>query len=565
MNQSQLNRLRGDVVEKAGRDIRHQKDCDWLINKIYAETHRQVSSSTIKRFFGLIKSPFHPSRYTQETLLRFLGFKNKEEYLARFNTFEPHTANNDIWEETRRQVMQITNHSLNSLVQKTHYKNGLFVFREFANEHLNNFLESGKTATFFIAPDGFGKSTLLIQLVEKYFLQKDALYKNDIVTLVDGAIFFNLYAKNQNSEILNQLLDFKLTVGTEFYFQNHPEKQKGKLWMIIDDVDDIFFDKKRYHELAENIIRMIMGIDNGNYKVIFSCRPENMDIFLYMAQKTPYLKTCWHGVTPSNYDNYAKTNVPPFERTEIETLLNKFEFPYDFSYLEKYHTDILHIIKNPYFLRLFIESFKEVDTISEIILLKNFLQKRLFSPPYSEDKQILINQFIEICNKGKERNSVLKDKLLQVQFNDFALRELISNGILYEYNVVNHEIQSDTYLKFNQNIVFHFLLLLYWKGNNPLSNDLFKRILNYYANNQKLQCSLLKLFIHLTIHQKNFELIKKILTDIDRNSSDSKSAECLIPLFKTIRDALMANKHVRETLIPWFYTTNTGKQILDKA
>lgn len=563
MNKTQLNRLREDIRHKAGRNILHQKDCNWLIDKISAKTHRRISISTIKRFFGLIKSPFTPSKFTQETLIMYLGFKNEKEYLANYNKFIPKNTTKDIWEETRNRIMQITEHSLNSLKQKTGYNSTQQVFRRFAHEHLNNFLESGKTATFFVAPDGSGKSTIIIQLVEFFFLQKNAILKNDIVTLIDGGIFFNLYAKNQNSEVLNQLLDFKLSNNTQSYFRNHPEKQNGRIWLIIDDVDDIFFDKKRYHELAENLIRMIMGIDNGNNKVIFTCRPENMDIFSYLAHKTPYLKECLFGVSFSESDSNVKINVPPLEKGEIETLLEKLELPYDYTYLFKYHKDILHIIKNPYFLTLFIESFKKEESISEIILLKKFLQKRLFSPPYIKDKQILVDHFIELCGKGKETNSVLKDKLQEARFNDFALRELISNGVLYEYNVINQKIESKTYIKFNQNTVFNFLLLLNWKGKNPLTKLLFDSMLKFYSNNTKIQCSLIKLFVHLAIHENNYSLLKQMLSDLDKNiiDSDSKPSSCVLTLVQTLNTELIANKYCKENLIPWIFKTKIGKLV----
>ena len=92
----------------------------------------------------------------------------------------------------------------------------------FSDKAFNAFLNTDKTATMFIAHSGYGKSTLLIQLLEKHFLNNDAEYKNDIVILIDGGIFFNLYSKNSNLNMLSQLLEYKIASSLNFYFQkNH--------------------------------------------------------------------------------------------------------------------------------------------------------------------------------------------------------------------------------------------------------------------------------------------------------------------------------------------------------
>lgn len=77
--------LKDEIQTKFGRSISYAIDCEELSNLIKSQTNRQVSSSTLKRLFGIIKSSFNLSKYTLDTLSIFLQFDDWKEFLNNFD------------------------------------------------------------------------------------------------------------------------------------------------------------------------------------------------------------------------------------------------------------------------------------------------------------------------------------------------------------------------------------------------------------------------------------------------------------------------------------------------
>ena len=553
--------LKKDIQSKIGKNILRGKDCTTLSKQIYTETKRQISDSTLKRFFGIIKSRFNPSKYTLETMAIFLGFNGWVDYLNSYDDSRFIAPNNNSWEILKKKVLMVTELSLSSLKQKTDYDPDRLIFRSFARKRIIDFARSEKTATMFIAPDGYGKSTLLIQMIENYFLSNNALLKDDIVALIDGGIFFNLYSKNPKIDILNQILEFKINSGIAYFFQKFPEKRKGKIWVIIDNVDEIFFDKESYHKLAENLVRLIMANDVGWFKMILTCRPENLNVFTYLVNKNPLLKTCFQDVSFLDFNLVNATNIPLFNKKEMEDILSKLDFEFSFKYLDEKDEDILNILRDPYLLSLFIEENKKNEKISPIVLFQRYIQNRIYSPPYQEEKQQIINAFIELCGWGRKTSSVKKEKLLSRANYRTAYKELISFGIIYEYNVPAQLVGKSYYVKFNRNVVFEYFLFERWRFNRELSKELFYKIKDYYEGHVQLQCSLLKFFARFLIHEQKYDLIKQLHHEMESKSSAAtlESVPCLVSFSSVIKDSLMADTSLREKLGPWVIRSKRNK------
>jgi len=544
MNEDIDKLLKKDVLIKAGRQIKHTSDCMWLVRRIAEETNRQISVSTVKRFFGVVNSPFQPSKYTLETLAQYLGFTSWVEYRNCYDASRYSDLSENTWELLKSRIKIVTNHSLNSIKQKTEYAPGKVIFRKFAKKRFEDFLDSSKTATLFVAPDGYGKSTTLIQLVENYFLNENATHKNDIALLIDGGIFFNLYSKNPNIELLHQFLEFKINSSQEFHFQKNPGQRNGRIIIFIDDVDEIFFDKHRYHQLLENLMRMILAYDNGGYKMVITCRPENIDVFSHLMHKNPVFKSCWHDLNFDSNNVFTAINIPLFTKTEINEILKKHHFIHSYDYLKNSIKNILDIIQYPYILSLFVKEYHKTKNVSEIDLLQQFLKSRLYSPPYMEEKLFVLEHFLKLCKLGKEINSVAKEDLLSgVKYNE-AYRELVSYGILFEYTIPNGLFGSNTFVKFNQSQVFEYILLEKWRHNKTLNIDLFFEIKAYYQNNVQLQINILKLFILLLYHNRKTSVLKEIQSKLQtsiftyRVDGDSYPASVLSVLNKTLEESI---------------------------
>ena len=210
MNKDIYKILKKDVELKFGGEIIRSNDGSRLEREIVNNTHRHISASTIKRFFGIIKSDYNPSKYTLETFVKYIGFQNWQQYKDYYNESAlPETKQNS-WEVLKSRVRIITERSLNCIKLRADYNPQKMIFRSFAKEKFEKFLQSPKTATLLSAPIGYGKSVILIQIIEHFFRGRNAENNNDIVLLIDGGMFFNLFSRNSNIELLHQFIDFNI-------------------------------------------------------------------------------------------------------------------------------------------------------------------------------------------------------------------------------------------------------------------------------------------------------------------------------------------------------------------
>ena len=182
--------LKNEVERKFGKTLKYSKDCKLLSGQIFGVTGRQLSVSTIKRFFEIIPSPFNPSKYTLDTFSIFLGFVNWDSYVdaKKSNECEPEVKN--CWDVLRENVRTITDTSIHSLAQKTTYNSRKFIQRDFAEDYFEGFFLSNKTAAILVAPKGYGKSSVLMQWHYAHFTGSDIRFRKDVVCLIDGGILF---------------------------------------------------------------------------------------------------------------------------------------------------------------------------------------------------------------------------------------------------------------------------------------------------------------------------------------------------------------------------------------
>ena len=556
------NLLREDIQNKIGEKVLYGKDCELLAAKLNEKLKRKISSSTIKRFFGIVQSKFKPSLYTLDTFCMFLGYNDWNEYVETYKEGSSPVPGVKTWEKLKKQMLDITKQSLHSLKLKTNFDSKKMFLRNFAKETFEDFMESPMNTLIFTAPQGYGKSSMAIQLTEKYFLDENAKYRNDAIALIDGEIFFNLFSKKSNIPFLNQIIDFKLNTSVSFFFLNHPEYRVGRVCTIIDNVDEIYNNKVKFHNLIENISKIIMLNNFDWFKVVFTCHPENLHPFIHQINKNPVLKSSWYKpeFMDSNISNAI--NIPVFEDDEIETIINQFGF--DYKQLIWNNKNIFKIIRYPYLLFLYLEEMQHGNTsLSELDLLKSYIQRKVQLMPYREEKISIINQFVELSLWGKESYSV-KKKLLKLNDNrKLAYQNLITAGIIYEYTDPMNLLDDNIYVKFNQNSVFEYILYEKWRISKYKDVDLFFEIKNYYVKNFQLLCNLLNLHVRTLINNSKFDVIKQLHLRFENvippNKSRIKVPDCLFLISVAVNEALQTNKKFKAELETWISSSNLGK------
>ncbi len=192
--------IKDHLQRKIGTKIQYEKDCRKLSKQIFTQTNRQLSSSTIKRFFGLVVSPFKTSKYTLDTFAAFLGFEDWIAYINSFDESKCSIPNTNTWDLLKRRALLIPEYSLSSLKQKTSYNPETDLFSSFAGKIFEAFMDAPQTATMFVAPDGYGKSTILI------------LRKKLDPDLIDNVIACSTWIENIENLSLHLFPQFEFSV-----------------------------------------------------------------------------------------------------------------------------------------------------------------------------------------------------------------------------------------------------------------------------------------------------------------------------------------------------------------
>jgi tetratricopeptide (TPR) repeat protein len=79
-----IDKLKQITEKKIGFEIKNYNDCTRLSDIIYTETGIELNYNTIRRFFGIVKT-VKPSNYTLDTLCKFNGYKNYNDYVINFH------------------------------------------------------------------------------------------------------------------------------------------------------------------------------------------------------------------------------------------------------------------------------------------------------------------------------------------------------------------------------------------------------------------------------------------------------------------------------------------------
>lgn len=551
-----------EVQKKYGRPISYAKDCSILSEEITAITNRQISVTTLKRFFGIVESRFNPSKFTLDTLAIYLKFTNWQDFVNSFEK-EKHTfAEEDSWDLLKKRARLITDYSLKSMRSSVGNQMTEFPLRQFATEKINAFFKSDKVATAFIAPEGHGKTLLITQLVDKYFTGPDPLCPQDVICLIDGRILVKLLSLNFKVNRIYNLLEFDPQNSVNNYFKNNPDEIKGRFILVIDSINEIFSQSDKLTHFVDNLLKIIASYEHMPwFKIIITCHPDSWQIFKHLMGKNPFLKTHWFDVSFENNIEDLK-NIPLLNTDEIVSILKYNRYPQSLESIQFHYPEISDIISHPYFLHLFLEVQKTGKVHSDIDLLYEYIQHRILSDPIAVEKTKLIDGFLKACDNAKKSTSVNKEQIQLIADFEIAYIELLSAGILHEFKIPGSYLTVQTFIEFTHTILLEFFLANKWLKENELNLDLLKQVITFYDDNKALQCNIIKFIIKIAFKEEKTLFLK----DIYSLFAVSAGKTPLIPgsapyqeIINVIGLELRKNKKVRDILIPWYAKSKSGQ------
>jgi len=556
-----IQKLKEAVEAKFGRKIAYQKDCISLSNSVLNLTSELLSPSTLRRFFGFLSTNSNPSRATLDILSAYCEYKNWEDFKAKNSTSCSKEPLVDSWLRAKTKAHEISEKNCKSLKLENPLGFSNSIAREFAHERLGTFLDTDLSATPFIGPGGFGKTTLLIKWYEEFVTTPRN--ENHIVLFIPAIHLENWVSKESYIEdwILS-LLDLSES-GLFETLNANPKLALGKFILIIDALDEIKVNHAKIERIYTALDKLTTSLSSKWFRLIVSARYSTWAQFTNLANSLD----AWYFASPDKVIPQG-TNMPPLSDDEIQSIidltLNTGNQPR--LIIEEIPFDLLQIISHPFYLQLFIDTYSPtgIHLISDKIdLLAEFLKKQIFQSNLADEKSDILYAIVELSHKDKAYGLVKKNDLKEkypIHLKSAgnyaaAYSQLISFGIISEEVTKNEFGLYTSYTKISQRALFRMLLAhLLIEKNQGINFELFKAIEEQYAKTQLL-AHLLNLTFELAYKQKCVDALKPFFSLADESLDQALK-------FPNIHNALTKDELMRRELIPYYASNARARKFL---
>lgn len=473
--------LREAVEEKFGSQIKYTKDCMLLSEMVHSKTGRQLSVSTLKRFWQLIQSPFNPSEYTLDSLAIFVEFKNWEHFVANYKAQRAPS----IWMQAKEIAKSISNEQLHSISGNLLTSLDQLVNRNFLFLKYQNLKSTDQTATALVGDSGIGKTSASIMLVQS-INNDDA--NNDIGIFLDAHMIVN------HTDLPNRVgvwlaKKFKQIDASEDIWQLLNTKRSqddGKLLIVFDKLDVIKYIPEFGHSILANILDFIWYVSKFNWiKVIVNCRPETWKDIGYHIQQHINHQTIWMEVQ-LNIREKIRPTLPELTEQEILLIARKHEIKLNLKYINQFDPELTDLLKHPIFLHVYITLCKMNTEPNFIDIMQQYFGSYVFGGILRHEKRRILTELIEKTNQARVNNYTEVKNLNTKASYPAAYLELIQTGVLVETEDVTKYLSINSYVQFSQQVYLEFYLMSEYLQRFALSENLLYRIQTIYVENSYL-------------------------------------------------------------------------------
>ncbi|WP_316829613.1 hypothetical protein [Pedobacter aquatilis] len=530
-----LSQLRKFVLIKSGLRNIDPAHCKTISELVFKETKNYVSETTVKRFFGFAQTLHKFSLFTLNSLSQYVGYTDWESFCKDKKSQTEDI--NDVWSDLKIRCQAVTDVSLiakknNSGVPFEATANRSFLYSDF-----DYFLKNDYQFTTISAQPGQGKSILLAHLVEHFFYSENAVYKKDIVLLINSGTINDII---QNNLSLKDwfLKEFKFAGVSELitYFKKNPKECKGRFVLIIDGID-LFLSKSKYFKIFTDFLFSLRECDF--VKIVLGLRVNNWVNMQPAISGSAFLTKSWYkGLF---FDDDKDTNVP---------LLNKEEILYTLTRIEgkpikgdDIHPDLIKQFRTPFWLQIYYKLKQENNTIRLnnyllcLELINYFLENRVFLSKNSTEKIFILKEISNTVSKGNLlTHRVPKERILNsITSYAEAYQELIYSGVIIEEKRLTTSIPTEIIRFLNDDIYTYFLFLqLTEKFNFKPDKAFFEEILNIYSGQQELRKLMLNWSIRFCINRNEIQALKQIFKLPFSNEEKNSAFDfiCNVALFE---------------------------------
>ncbi|PWS27472.1 hypothetical protein DHW03_07670 [Pedobacter yonginense] len=538
-----LIELRKFVLIKSGLRNIDPGHCKIISEYVFQETKNYVSETTIKRFFGFANTLHKFSLFTLNSLSQYIGYSNWESFCL---DKEGDIADvQSVWQDLKLKTHAITEISLIAKKNNSGVPFNTTASRSFFFPDFDYFLKNNYQFTTISAQPGHGKSILIAHIVEHFFHSENALYKNDIVLLVNSA---SINAIIQNGLSLKDwfLKEFKFGNVSELisYFKKNPDKREGRFVLILDGIDEYLL-KSSYFKVFTDFL---YGIEENNFfKVAIGLRSNTWVNLQPVITGSAFLTKTWYeGLF---YDSEILSNVPFLNTDEILHSLSQIEGK--IMTKNDINPSLLEQFKTPFWLQVYYKIKHE----NELLDLKNpllryelihyFLEKKIFLAKNSTEKIFILKKISDAISEGNKGLRVAKEKILSyATIYPEIYQELILSGIIVEEKRFTTAIPTEIVRFLNNDIYTYFIFIqLTEKFDYKPDKSFFEYIHKTYTNTL-LREHILNWTIRFCINRNEVEVLKNILKLPFSNEEKNKSFDfiCYVAKYELSKPTSNFNK-----------------------
>nr|WP_320118595.1 hypothetical protein [uncultured Marinifilum sp.] len=528
------------ILRKFGRELVYTKDCKILADTICQETGSRISTTTIRRLYGFLKSTTVPGKYTLNILASFIGFKDWTQYCKYKQKHpKPNVISKENWTDFHNKTLSFSKETYKMIAGQSGIPFNAVVSRKDAENRIDRFLKSSNSALSFIAPGGFGKSSMLAKWFENNWINTQS---NDAILFLNASLMINFLNADFKLDtwIQEQLgLDNKNALK---YYLEHSEECESKIIFVIDALDEITYDNLKLERLFIQINQFILNYkDFSRFKLIITSRNSTWGKFaMPFVMKGNELKDCWYDLY-DNLEEISEANLYSFKHEEIQLVLNNTINCQYKSALKVEELAYPHkrVISNPFFLELFVKMYSPNRSykLSEgRELIKEYIKNKIFYSRFSEEKVDILNGILDLIEHGINGTAAKKWALrelfpihLKTAGNYYnAYQELVSYGIISEYTSTNEFNSYCKYVKITNEMLFEALITTSLiEENKGVDFELIKKVDQRYQG-YELKNRLISSLISSELFNKKYLSLDNLLLLSEDTLSDPYVLETIL-------------------------------------
>lgn len=493
-----------EEIEAAyGRAVRYSRDCDALSRDIFEQTERQLSGTTLKRFFGLASGHHDPSVFTLDTLAIYAGFSSWETFV-RDNQLRaaakpaPYQAIfNDKTSENQFKRLKIK--QLSYSVPFFYPLHGL--------KRFESFLKSEKPFHAIITEMEYLPANLIYQFTD--FLIKGLPFVTRDVTLS----FFDADAFQWETDGKPHNLPLPVDTLSHIHAQiaRHISQNPGYYVVFVYNLRDY-----PAHPAIDLLYSMMHQFaHHKQLKFVFSCTPAFWRMFSERHRiNAQHDRLYWHYVRFVHSEKHSY-NVPKISQKELGILLSNHQNCISLSKIQIHYPGLWTFLRIPQFLDIYLKyQCKTTRHFNEIDYFQYLIRRALYTDKLAAAKQEILQELISRSDYLKSSIELPRKTLQLPGLYPEAYHALSQSYLLTERLDIRPFEGYRKMVKIRYRLIAEYLTVLTWLRQYGFRPQLLQKIRKHYPVRSTMRTNLWSWIIKFTLVEQQFDFLLLLIRDL---------------------------------------------------